>query len=66
MAQTPEQRKRNQMFLKSQDAKRGRSATVAETKQKFKSPISPVLAGGLAFLILGGLVFELLNRIFVQ
>ncbi|EKD14112.1 hypothetical protein MBM_07789 [Drepanopeziza brunnea f. sp. 'multigermtubi' MB_m1] len=62
MAQTPEQRKRNEKFNKQQDAKRGKPTQEIIKKQSFKSPVSPVVLGLLAFVIFGGLVFELISR----
>jgi len=65
MAQTPEQRLRNQKFAKAQDASRGKPGSAVKPKEKpLKSPISPVWLGILAFIIFGGLVFELLSRFF--
>lgn len=63
MAQTPVQRKRNEKFAKQQNAKRGKPTTEAKTKIESKNPLSPVLVGLLAFIIFGGLTFELINRI---
>lgn len=64
MVQTPEQRKRNERFAKQQNAKRGKPAVESKTKLEFKSPLNPILAGLLAFIIIGGLAFELISRIF--
>jgi len=64
MAQTPEQRKRNAKFVKEQDARRGKAPTEIKKKQDFKSPISPLWLGVLAFVVFGGLIFELLSRFF--
>jgi len=62
MAQTPEQRKRNEKFAKDQTARRGKSE-VQIKKQNSKSPISPLWLGLLAFVIIGGLLFELISKI---
>ena len=48
-AQTPQQRKANEKFKKSQDAKRGKSASEIKKKEDFKSPISPLWLGMLSF-----------------
>ncbi|TVY58119.1 hypothetical protein LCER1_G001624 [Lachnellula cervina] len=66
MAQTPEQRKRNAKFAKEQTAKRGKPASEIKKKQDFKSPISPVWLVVLGFVVFGGLIFELLSRIFFR
>ncbi|PSS25221.1 hypothetical protein M430DRAFT_15948 [Amorphotheca resinae ATCC 22711] len=66
IAQTPEQRKRNQKFAKEQTAKRGKPASEIKKKQEFKSPISPVALALLGFVVFGGLLFELLSRIFFR
>jgi len=67
MAQTPEQRKRNEKFAKGQTAKRGKpQSEIKKKQQEFKSPVSPVYLGLLAFVVFGGLIFELLNRIFFR
>ncbi|KAI1005097.1 hypothetical protein K3495_g3122 [Podosphaera aphanis] len=69
MAQTPEQRKRNMKFSRLQDAKRGKPVVSADlkTKQEYKKPpVSPFWASVLAFMLLGGLMFELISRILMQ
>jgi len=66
MVQTPEQRKRNQKFAKEQTAKRGKPQSEIKKKQEFKSPISPLYLGLLGFVVFGGLIFELLSRIFFR
>ena len=48
-AQTPQQRKANEKFKKSQDAKRGKPASEIKKKEDFKSPISPLWLGMLSF-----------------
>ncbi|CAJ2507846.1 Uu.00g090320.m01.CDS01 [Anthostomella pinea] len=72
MAQTPEQRRRNAKFVKDQEARRGKSEseikkrTTATAKAKSKSPISPFWLTILAFVVFGGLVFEVISRIFFR
>lgn len=64
MAQTPEQRKRNLKFAKENTAKMGKPESAIKKKDKdFKSPISPIFLGLLAFVVFGGLIFEVLSRI---
>ncbi|PMD34592.1 hypothetical protein L207DRAFT_588110 [Hyaloscypha variabilis F] len=65
-AQTPQQRKANDKFKKAQDAKRGKPASEIKKKEEFKSPISPIWLGVLGFVVFGGLIFELLSRIFLR
>ncbi|OTB05829.1 hypothetical protein M426DRAFT_319510 [Hypoxylon sp. CI-4A] len=66
MAQTLEQRKRNAKFVKEQDARRGKSETEIKkrAKEASKSPISPFWLSILGFVVFGGLLFEVLSRIF--
>ncbi|KAH8650838.1 hypothetical protein BGZ60DRAFT_420960 [Tricladium varicosporioides] len=64
MTQTPQQRKANAKFAKDQTAKRGKPATEIKKKQDSKSPISPLWLGLLGFVVFGGLLFELISRIF--
>ncbi|KAK6952256.1 hypothetical protein Daesc_006791 [Daldinia eschscholtzii] len=68
MAQTLEQRRRNAKFAKDQDARRGKSETEIKKRAKDvqKSPISPFWLGILGFIVFGGLIFELLSRIFFR
>lgn len=67
MAQTPQQRKANAKFAKEQTAKMGKpTSELAARKKDFKSPISKVWLGVLAFVVFGGLIFELLSRIFFR
>jgi len=61
MAQTPQQRKANERFAKQETLKRGKPESAIKKKEKFKSPIGPVWIGLLAFVICGGVVFELLR-----
>ncbi|KAI0502980.1 hypothetical protein F5B22DRAFT_631116 [Xylaria bambusicola] len=66
MAQTLEQRRRNAKFVKDQDARRGKAETDIKkrTKDIPKSPISPLWLGVLGFVVFGGLLFEVLSRVF--
>ncbi|KAI3323083.1 hypothetical protein HD806DRAFT_497865 [Xylariaceae sp. AK1471] len=66
MAQTLEQRRRNAKFVKEQDARRGKAETDIKKKSKevSKSPISPFWLGILAFVVFGGLLFEVISRFF--
>ncbi|KAI0977365.1 hypothetical protein F4678DRAFT_412714 [Xylaria arbuscula] len=66
MAQTLEQRRRNAKFAKDQDARRGKAETDVKkrTKDTPKSPISPFWLGILGFIVFGGLLFELISRVF--
>lgn len=68
MAQTPQQRRANAKFFKEQEANRGKSKDEIKkkTKEAFKSPISPLWLGVLGFIIFGGLIFEVLSRLFVR
>jgi len=66
MAQTPQQRKANLKFAKEQETKMGKPASAIKKKDEFKSPISPLWLGLLAFVVFGGLIFELLSRIFLR
>ncbi|KAF7551542.1 hypothetical protein G7046_g7699 [Stylonectria norvegica] len=66
MAQTPEQRRRNAKFVKDQETRRGKSEDQIKkkTEKVAKSPISMFWLAILAFIIFGGLVFEVLSRFF--
>lgn len=66
MAQTPEQRKRNLKFAKEQSARRGKPESAIKKKQDVKAPISPLWLALLGFVVFGGLIFELLSRIFFR
>ncbi|GAB7345348.1 hypothetical protein MBLNU457_3700t1 [Dothideomycetes sp. NU457] len=61
MAQTPQQRRANEAFAKSEARKRGKPQPEITTKKQApqKSPISPVWLALLLFVICGGLIFEL-------
>ncbi|KAF5027333.1 hypothetical protein F66182_577 [Fusarium sp. NRRL 66182] len=66
MAQTPEQRRRNERFAKGNEAKMGRpEGQIKKRVEKVqKSPISMFWIVLLAFIIFGGLVFEAISRFF--
>ncbi|KAF4999771.1 hypothetical protein FGRMN_2240 [Fusarium graminum] len=66
MAQTPQQRRRNEAFAKGNEAKMGRAGEqVKKRVEKVqKSPISMFWLSILGFVIFGGLVFEGLSRFF--
>jgi len=66
MAQTPSQRRANQKFAKGNEVKMGKPETQIKKKETFKSPISPLWLGVLAFVVFGGLIFEALSRIFFK
>jgi len=63
--QTPTQRRANEKYAKREEAKRGRPEGIVKAKKGgFKSPISPFWLGILAFVVFGGIVFELVRLIF--
>ncbi|XDG01935.1 hypothetical protein ABKA04_001550 [Annulohypoxylon sp. FPYF3050] len=68
MAQTLEQRRRNAKFVKEQDARRGKSENDIKKrgKESVKSPISPFWLSILGFVVFGGLIFEVISRIFFR
>ncbi|KAK8110556.1 secretory pathway protein ysy6-like protein [Apiospora kogelbergensis] len=70
MAQTPEQRRRNAKFAKEQEARRGKSEDAIKKHQHqktvSKAPISPIWLILLAFVVFGGLIFELIQRVFFR
>ncbi|KAE8147653.1 hypothetical protein BDV25DRAFT_131913 [Aspergillus avenaceus] len=61
MAQTPQQRKANEKYARSEAAKRGKGKTVTNQKQISKSPVSVGWVVLLAFVVCGGLAFEFLR-----
>ncbi|KAE8371221.1 hypothetical protein BDV26DRAFT_286962 [Aspergillus bertholletiae] len=61
MAQTPQQRKANEKYAKSEAAKRGKGKTATKPKQNSKSPVSIGWVVVLAFAVCGGLAFEALR-----
>ncbi|KAF1815967.1 hypothetical protein P152DRAFT_411305 [Eremomyces bilateralis CBS 781.70] len=65
MAQTPAQRKANEKFAKLESAKRGKPQnSIKKGGEKGKSPISTSWIIVLAFLICGGVIFEVLRMFF--
>ena len=73
MVQTPQQRRANEAYAKSEAAKRGKPQTEVERimeKKKAskagaqKSPVSKVWLYMLLFVVCGGLIFEGLRLIF--
>ncbi|KAK7954864.1 hypothetical protein PG984_003173 [Apiospora sp. TS-2023a] len=70
MAQTPEQRRRNAKFAKEQEARRGKSEDAIlkhqHKKVASKAPISPIWLILLGFVVFGGLIFELIQRVFFR
>ncbi|KAJ5766396.1 uncharacterized protein N7511_004012 [Penicillium nucicola] len=61
MAQTPQQRKANERFAKTEAAKRGKAPTIVKPKKVGKSPVSASWVVILAFVVCGGLLLELLR-----
>ncbi|KAK3308628.1 uncharacterized protein B0T15DRAFT_113322 [Chaetomium strumarium] len=68
MVQTPQQRRANLKFAKENEARMGKSEDQIKKRAKVvaKSPISPIWLGLLAFVVFGGLVFEIISRIFLR
>ncbi|KAF2725560.1 hypothetical protein K431DRAFT_280927 [Polychaeton citri CBS 116435] len=64
MAQTPQQRKANLAYARSEQTKRGKAPTAVKGKEKpAKAPVSKLWVYLLIFVVIGGLVFELLRAI---
>ncbi|KAF1360171.1 hypothetical protein EJ07DRAFT_116425, partial [Lizonia empirigonia] len=65
-AQTPQQRQANMRFAKAQEKKMGKpeQAQVIKPRGPQKSPISKIWIILLAFVLCGGLLFELLKLFF--
>ncbi|CZT18011.1 related to secretory pathway protein YSY6 [Ramularia collo-cygni] len=65
MVQTPQQRRANLAFAKTQEKKMGRATSDLPTKKEKpqKSPISPIWLYLLIFVIVGGLAFEAIRMI---
>ncbi|KAM0628497.1 hypothetical protein ACHAPW_007424 [Verticillium nonalfalfae] len=63
-AQTPTQRRANAKFAKGNEARMGKSEDQMKVRPKEtpKSPISPIWLGLLAFILIGGLVFDPVSR----
>ncbi|KAL2138492.1 hypothetical protein VTI28DRAFT_6716 [Corynascus sepedonium] len=68
MAQTPQQRRANLKFAKENEARMGKSENQIKkrTKEAAKSPISPFWLILLGFVVFGGLIFEIISRIFLR
>ncbi|OSS55194.1 hypothetical protein B5807_01753 [Epicoccum nigrum] len=66
MAQTPQQRQANMRFAKAQEKKMGKpeAPVVVKPRGPQKSPISKGWIVLLAFMLCGGLLFELLRMFF--
>ncbi|KAF3049414.1 hypothetical protein E8E11_000875 [Didymella keratinophila] len=66
MAQTPQQRQANARYAKAQEKKMGKpeSAQVVKPRGPQKSPISKTWIIVLAFVLCGGLLFEVLKLFF--
>jgi len=64
MAQTPQQRKANERYARQEASKRGKPESAIKQKKKFKSPVSTTWIVLLAFVVCGGLIFELLRLFF--
>ncbi|KAJ5899818.1 hypothetical protein N7495_004562 [Penicillium taxi] len=60
MAQTPQQRRANERFAKSESAKRGKGP-ITKPKAIAKAPISAGWLVILAFVVCGGLLLELVR-----
>ncbi|CAI0642132.1 hypothetical protein COL154_007353 [Colletotrichum chrysophilum] len=65
-AQTPQQRRANAKFAKDNEARMGKSEEQIKkrVKETPKSPISPIWLILLGFVVFGGIVFEVLSRMF--
>jgi hypothetical protein len=70
MAQTPRQRQANAKFFKEQEQRRGKSEDeikkLVKDVKATKSPISGFWLAILGFVVFGGLIFEVLSRLFGQ
>ncbi|KAF2832254.1 hypothetical protein CC86DRAFT_313161 [Ophiobolus disseminans] len=64
MAQTPQQRQANMRFAKAQEKKMGRPEQPVKKREPQKSPISKIWIILLGFVLIGGLIFELLKMFF--
>ncbi|ROT43116.1 hypothetical protein SODALDRAFT_327285 [Sodiomyces alkalinus F11] len=66
MAQTPQQRRANAKFAKLNEARMGKSEDQLKVRVKEipKSPISRIWLGVLCFILIGGLFFDPLARLF--
>ncbi|KAL3463758.1 hypothetical protein BJX64DRAFT_256109 [Aspergillus heterothallicus] len=61
MAQTPQQRRANEKFAKLEAAKRGKSKATSAKHNSPKPSLSTGWVALLAFVVCGGLIFELLR-----
>uniref|UniRef100_A0A060TB51 Stress-associated endoplasmic reticulum protein n=1 Tax=Blastobotrys adeninivorans TaxID=409370 RepID=A0A060TB51_BLAAD len=61
MPQTPRQRLANERYAKKEQWKKGKPTSEVKPKQKDPLPISKGWLALLAFLVLGGGIFELLR-----
>ncbi|CAG5175390.1 uncharacterized protein ALTATR162_LOCUS10676 [Alternaria atra] len=67
MAQTPQQRQANMRFAKAQEKRMGQPVStepIVKKKAPQKSPISRFWIVVLAFILVGGLLFEVLKLFF--
>ncbi|KAF1832901.1 hypothetical protein BDW02DRAFT_570601 [Decorospora gaudefroyi] len=65
MAQTPQQRQANMRFAKAQEKKMGKpESPVLKKREPQKSPIGRIWIILLAFVLCGGLLFEVLKLFF--
>jgi len=64
MAQTPAQRKANAKFARSEEDKRGKPQALLKKKEAQKATISKGWIALLAFVVCGGIIFELLRMFF--
>ncbi|KAF2185127.1 hypothetical protein K469DRAFT_708420 [Zopfia rhizophila CBS 207.26] len=64
MVQTPQQRAANAKFARSEERKMGKPQLQVKRKEDFKSPVSKGWIAVLAFVLCGGLIFELLRLFF--
>ncbi|KAK4500477.1 hypothetical protein PRZ48_008666 [Zasmidium cellare] len=65
MAQTPQQRRANAAFARSEEKKMGKPVANLPSKKekKEKAPISPFWVYMLIFVVCGGVLFELVRMI---
>jgi len=63
MAQTPQQRRANAKYAKAEERKMGKPESLAKKKDKQKSPVSVGWIILLAFVVCGGLIFELVKLV---
>ncbi|KAF2405574.1 hypothetical protein EJ06DRAFT_526091 [Trichodelitschia bisporula] len=66
MTQTPQQRKANAKFARTEESKRGKPIELQKKPEKrnTKSPLSSTWIILLAFVVIGGLLFEVLRLFF--